>query len=339
MARASTKEWFPQSKWALHVPNTVAGSLAVSAELGLMAVSTRRPGPPDGLLQTEVQMYSLPCPQSPSRLVGSIVLDKVCCVADRGGSLAFTSASGKHLLLMTDAEEHSVHLLDPVQCMVAGSGYAVHPRGAPDAGRITARGVSMACVIMGNWVCRWKYVRHAQWVWLQTVVGSPQTLWTPKGLRFTDKLALHVADSRADEVRTIHFRTVQSAEHQGMGDWPLESRVEEPQDVEEVGGTWVACGSSGISPHVCFRQRQGQVTNPVALASMPGESLIVQECSGGIQFFVPVDMSTIRCAWLGAVALAPVPAPAQDKDSDVMASSGYDNDVGIDMKKKRARLS
>jgi hypothetical protein len=74
---------------------------------------------------------------------------------------------------------------------------------------------------------------------------------------------------------------------------------------------------------------------------MPGESLIVQECSGGIQFFVPVDMSTIRCAWLGAVALAPVPvpAPAQDKDSDVMAISGYDNDIGIDMKKKRARLS
>ncbi len=38
------------------------------------------------------------------RHVRSMVLDKVCCVAHRGGSLAFTSASGKPLLLMMDAE-------------------------------------------------------------------------------------------------------------------------------------------------------------------------------------------------------------------------------------------
>ena len=269
------------------------------------------------------------------------------------GWMAFTGPPNFRLLLLTDAVHEAVHVID-----VAGRvhvGYVAEPGTIGRPRGVAARGSLVAIsawrkVDSGKHVVRLFEGSGARWSLLRVLAGgfrSPGSadgqLHAPMGLRLTgDGTGLAVADARNDRVSLFRVEDGSFVRHVATG-------LSCPQDAEECEGGWlVACSGSQTIRFVGavgdmdrggrasslgrWGGRDGEFTDPTALALVPGLGLVVRE-SGGygrVQVFATpaaiamASMSPCRVAWMVAVfrgllrrrstvAASPLPSPAADR--------------------------
>jgi hypothetical protein len=254
------------------------------------------------------------------------------------GWLAFTPFTGhasSRLLLVTDAGNNAVHVLDVVGQehvgYVAAPGATFVPRG------IAARG-SLAAVSTwkkggsGDHVVRLFQGAGASWSALRVLAGGfggpgcmDGQLSRPYGLRFTGEGGgLVVADSGNNRVSL--FRTEDGTFVRHVG-----TRLDTPWDIEEYEGTFIAaCYGSDTVEFVGGEERRGgrapgrsrldqcvnsawAVYSPTTLAMTPSLGLAVRDSQykdgGRVQIFATPDaiamacMSSAHVGWMGSVVL------------------------------------
>jgi hypothetical protein len=250
------------------------------------------------------------------------------------GWAAFTGPPSSRLLLVTDAGQAAVHVID-----VAGQvhvGYVAAPGAIAGPRGVAARG---SLVAVSTWksgsstdhVVRVYEGSGASWTAVRVVgggFGGPGSadgqLFRPCGLRFTgDGSSLVVLD--AGNRRVSLFRV-----EDGSFVWHVATGLDSPCDVEEYGGVWLVArpfsidfvggerlhGASGDGSGVgrawlgSGGSGDGEFREPTALALVPGLGLVVREHGNGgrVQFFATLDtiamasLSVARVGWLVAVA-------------------------------------
>jgi hypothetical protein len=246
---------------------------------------------------------------------------------------ATTASGARPLLLVTDAGQDAVHLVDVVGRTHAG--YLASPGSIAGPRGVAASGASSLVVVSA-----WKELRSgdhvvvvyrgsgAVWEAVRVIgggLGGPGSrdgqLKAPYGLRFSGGgSAICVAD--VGNKRASMFRVVDGGfvRHIATG-------LTCPIDVEEVEGGWlVACAGSDTVEFVghCVGGRSslgkagggygsgdGEFDRPTALVVVPGLGLVVRDMHNQrLQVFATPDaiamaaMPLVRVAWMSAVARA-----------------------------------
>ncbi len=210
-----------------------------------------------------------------------------------GGFLAFTGPATSRLLLVTDAGHDAVHVID-----VAGrvhTGYVAAPGTIAGPWGVAARGSLVAVSAWkvynsGDHVVRVFEGSGARWRAVRVVAGgfrgpgrAAGQLNQPLGLRFTcDGTELVVVDGNYG-LSVFRVEDGSFVRH-------VATELSCPYDVQECAGGWlVACFGSDTIEFVGFgrvgRARlggkrgsgDGELTNPSALALVPGLGLVVRE--------------------------------------------------------------
>jgi hypothetical protein len=244
------------------------------------------------------------------------------------GWMAFTGPPSSRLLLVTDAGQAAVHVID-----VAGQvhvGYVAAPGAIAGPRGVAARGSLVAVSTWklygsGDHVVRLFEGSGASWTAVRVVGGgfggpgrADGQLGLPYGLRFTgDGTGLAVADASNGRVSVFRVEDGSFARHVATG-------LSGPLDVEECEGGWlVACWGShtiefvggGVDGGVGrarlgkYGRGDGEFYNPSALALVPDLGLVVREHGNGgrVQFFATPDtiamasLSVARVGWMVAV--------------------------------------
>jgi DNA-binding beta-propeller fold protein YncE len=288
----------------------------------------------------------LVCKLGGARAVGPMRF-KFCDGGGYSGYLAFTppvtTSHARPLLLVTDAGHDAVHVVDVVgrthEGYVACPGSIAGPRGVAASASTTPPLVAVSAwkeSFCGDHVII-LYRRNSVVVWetVQVIGGGfgrpgPRDgqLNRPHGLRFNgDGSVICVADRSNDRASMFRVDNGDFVRH-------IDTSLCYPKDVEEVEGGWlVACtcshtvvfvsdggddGGGGGWPSLGkagggYGSGDGELHNPVALATVPGLGLAVRDCwNGRLQVFATPDtiamlttnMSGIRIAWMSAVARA-----------------------------------
>jgi hypothetical protein len=223
------------------------------------------------------------------------------------GCMAFTDGGETTLLLVTDAGQGAVHVIDVVRGThlgyVAAPGTIVSPQGVA-----TRKSVAAFCC----WVSDhgFKVVRvfegsGASWTAVRVIVGG--IVW-PYGLRFTaDGLRLVVANGRG--VSIFCAKDGARLRHIALDVYPVD--VEEC-DIHDDGGMragWVVRDYTGlvaVADNASYTRRRDLGLSCNAFVLVPGLGFVVRH-STGVQFLATPDavamasMSSCKVAWMVAV--------------------------------------
>jgi hypothetical protein len=321
--------------------NTPCGKgfgLAACPLLGLLVVSIRRdsssmlkvyplPWSSAGIVGSYgglACLYTLGGPDCPAPMQFQFMPEEGSEARYASGWMAFTGPATSRLLLLTDAGQDAVHVID-----VAGRGhvgYVAAPGTIAGPRGVAARGSLVAVSAWsnghsGDHVVQLFEGSGASWTAIRVVgggFGAPGSadgqLKHPYGLRFTaDGMGLAVAELLNRRVSLFRVEDGSFVRHVATG-------LRYPWDVEECEGGWlVACVGShtvefvdgdGVGQARLGREGSddGEFSGPSALALVPGLGLVVREWSRRFQVFATSDaitmasMSPLRVAWMAAVA-------------------------------------
>jgi hypothetical protein len=213
------------------------------------------------------------------------------------GCLAFTDGAEQHLVV-TDHGNKAVHLVDVVRQVhmgyVATPGTIVRPHG------VAARGSLVAVTCWGPGRDSVEVFRRTdpEWVPHRTIDGGSH-LRAPHGLRFT-------SDGRGVVVANRNARCVSLFDvTDGSFARDLCTECSAPTDVHEVQGGWLVANLSmtafqdvqiieGDTVRRCtFDLGVGDegymMSDPVALAVLPGLGLLIREWGNGVKLWAPAD--------------------------------------------------
>jgi hypothetical protein len=245
------------------------------------------------------------------------------------GWMAFTGPATSRLLVVTDAGNDAVHVIDVVGRVhvgyVAAPGTIAGPRGVAARGSLVAVSAWRRHDSGGHACCHVVRVFEGSgtsWTAVRVMAGGfegpggadGQLRW-PHGLRFTgDGTGLVAADTGNDRVSLFRVED-------GSFVWHVATGLSYPRDVEECEGGWlVACVRAiefvggdvdGGGVGMARRGKRGSGDwLPSALALAPGLGLAMREDGnyGRLQFFATPDaiamasMSASCVGWMVAVA-------------------------------------
>jgi hypothetical protein len=214
------------------------------------------------------------------------------------GWMTFTGPATSRLLLLTDAGQDAVHVIDVAGRThvgyVAAPGTIAGPRGVAARASLVAVSAWEMCS-RGDHVVRLFEGSGSSWTPARLVAGgfggvgiADGQLYRPSGLRFTgDGTGLVVADYSNNRVSMFRVEDGSFVRHVATG-------LSEPHDVEECDGGWlVACNDSDTIEFVGgggvdgggvgratvgeYGSRDGQFMFPAALALVPGLGLVVRD--------------------------------------------------------------
>jgi hypothetical protein len=234
------------------------------------------------------------------------------------GWMAFTgSTAASRLLLVTDAGNNAVHVIDVLHG--AHVGYLAAPGSICKPLGVAAWGTKVA---VSAFVRGFSHVQLYEGSGASWTIGRMIGSMYPSGLRFTadgKELAFaHDYDGRLACVSLFRVIDGTLVRHLDTGLAHIPSDVEECADYGWAVADWAGKRIrfvGGASDQSCLGKtghRDGEFKFPSALAFVPGLGLVVRERDNGgrVQFFATPDvvamasMSAIRTSWMMTVALA-----------------------------------